>query len=95
MLCCNNYIINNLFPTFALLYSDYTNVEMLHNGSRIEFSASCATLLHTIQNVSLSDQGVYFCRAQAVNGSTIEKPLGNLTVFSKLLCHSYVTFAYM
>jgi hypothetical protein len=71
----NNYVI--------LHFSGYASVKMLHNGLQIENSSTCGRLLHSIANVTLTDQGRYTCRAQDADGNVIEQPLGNLSMIGE------------
>ena len=56
---------------------------MLHGDTVVHPWQSCSTLLHTVHNVSYSDQGNYTCRVQDATNHICDRPLGNLSVISK------------
>ena len=64
-------------------YRLFDSVQLLLNGTAIRLWQSCGTEIHTISNVSHSDEGEYACKAQAADGTTFETPLGNLSVIGK------------
>ena len=58
-------------------------VQLLHGETIVHPWQSCSTVLHTVHNVSYSDEGKYTCRVQDATNHICDRPLGNLSVISK------------
>ena len=89
---CNaaNIIILLSLTTFRA----YVMVQILHNDSVIHPWQSCSTVLHTVHNVSYSDEGRYTCRVQDASYHICDRPLGNLSVISKCVIYLYAKIMY-
>ena len=71
--------------------TELTQVELLHNHSRIHYG--CSTI-HSITSISGWHEGEYSCRSRFSNGTVVESPKKQLNILG-IYCSHYLYNVYM